>query len=252
MGKKKVLLTFALVCVLALVAIPIAGCTSTPVEPTEQTYTWKFGQVFTEGTIRYDQAVDLIDRIETAFGGRVTIEHFPGELLGDYAVQCDNTATGAQDMYWGAATESNSEKWVVQALPYVVFNWEQAQQFFGPGGNMHQVWEDISEESNWKMLAGSPEGLTGLVSKVELDPMPGPKGLKARVMAVESAKSMMEAVGFDAITMPWSEIHSALMLGTIDATWGPTGADDFLLFSDAAQYAYLYNFNFGYGCNDEP
>jgi TRAP-type C4-dicarboxylate transport system substrate-binding protein len=240
MKKKRFLLVaVGLACIIALTAIPLSGCPG-------KTYEWTFGQIFTEGTIRYDQSVDLVERIHEAFEGRITVNHFPGDLLGDYAVQATNTATGAQDMYYGAPTEENSPKWAISATPYVVKDWDSAEDFYGPGGPMHEVYEQVANESNWELLGGSPEGFTGLISKVQFDPMPGPKGIKCRVYAVESAKSMAQAVGFETITMPWSEIHSALMLGTIDAAWGPTGADDYLLFADAADYAYFYNFNFGY------
>jgi len=242
--KRKILLfSVAVMVVIGLLGV---GCAPQAAPPEEATYEWTFGQCFPEGTIRYDFAEDLVKRVDEASNGRIILNHYPGDLLGDWAVQAENVMRGTQDVYVGAVPSSVTPKWEVHSLVYIVGDWDHAYEFYKPGGWLYGVFQKIAEEdSNWKVLGIAPEGFAGIVSTKEFAPMPGPKNLKARVMGAEGWRLMMEAIGFDAVTMPWSEIHSALMLGTIDAAMGATGADDYDMFSDVADYAYFYNAAFG-------
>ena len=47
------------------------------------------------------------------------------------------------------------------------------------------------------------------------------RSIKTRVMPAKLEEITGKALGFMTLSMPWGEIHSALMLGTIDAAMGP-------------------------------
>lgn len=55
-----------------------------------------------------------------------------------------------------------------------------------------------------------------------------------------------KTLGFMTLSMSWGEIHSALMLGTIDAAIGPCYGEA-PLFKDVVKYQYNYNYGFAAG-----
>jgi TRAP-type C4-dicarboxylate transport system substrate-binding protein len=229
--------------ILTLVAIPIIGCAEP--EVTEPTYEWKIGQPYPEGTINYDLTEDYIRRVSEASDGRITHTHYPGALLGDYMVQNENVTLGTQECAISWPTDADSTKWGINAgLSFVVYNYDQAREAYGPGGWLFQVYGELCEECGWKLLGSFPTGFSGVASNVQFDPIPGPKNLKIRIPAFEPMRLNTEAEGFEPVTIPFSEIHSALQLGTVDAASGLAGSDDFMMFSDAYEYAYLYNMTF--------
>ena len=64
--------------------------------------------------------------------------------------------------------------------------------------------------------------------------------IKIRTAAIRSNEVRLSEFGFQVVTMPWAEVHSSLMLGTIDATAGQT-ADEAYNWRDAIKYHYRAN-----------
>ena len=252
MSKKKLLLTaVGLVCTVALLAIPISGCapvTTTPTTPTVEkaTYNWKFGQIHPIGSYRDLTSLDWISRVEEAFDGRMSITYYPGELLGAYKVQAENCSLGTQELYYGSPTSANSPMWNAKQIPTLAKGYEGAFAAFGPGGWAADLHNTFAEDSGWHSYGVIPEGFPGIVSSEVIDvSAPTEKNLKCRGMATEMTRLIIEALGFNYVEMSWSEIHSALTLGTIDAAFGTCGADDYFLFYDVADFAYMYMTHFG-------
>jgi TRAP-type C4-dicarboxylate transport system substrate-binding protein len=176
----------------------------------------------------------------------MNITYYPGELLGDYKVQAENCTLGTQELYLGSPTSANSPMWNAKQIPTFTRGFDGAFNAFGPGQWAADLHETFSNDSGWHMFGVVPEGFPGIVSSEVFDyTQPTTKNLKCRGMATKMTQLIIEALGFDYVEMSWSEIHSALMLGTIDAAFGTTGADDYFLFMDVADYAYKYETHFG-------
>ena len=245
-------LLVSLVCIVALLAIPISGCAvepTTPTAPEKATYNWIFGAPWVEGQAKYEYALDWIDRIEEASDGRMQVEFYAGDLLGDYTVQSQNVSVGKQDFFYSSPSSVNSERWNAKQLAFTEYkaDLDKLWELFGPGGWVYDFYADVSEnDCNWHVDALLLEGFTGMVSNVKFEPVPeGPQGLKCRIMASETWRLVAGALGFNAVTLPWGELHSGLMLGTVDCAFGSTGVDDYVMFADVVDYAILYNTHFG-------
>lgn len=228
---------------------PTTPAPTTPT-PTGVSYQWIMSCFLPEGYMLYDLSEDFIAQVEDASEGRITIRLFGGDLLGNPDTQMKSLTVGTQDMAVSSPSTVHSPKWDINSCWYLINDWDTHEEFFRiPDGWLYKAYVDISRECNWEYLAEAPQGRTSIISNVKFDPVPGLKDIKIRVMPSEVARLGLEAIGFSPITMAWSEIPSAMMLGTIDAAWGPTSADDFRMLSDVYEYAYVYCTNMGTNIN---
>ena len=249
MSKRKLLMrTLGLVCIMALLAIPISGCAvePTPVTPApeEASYTLKLAHALPADSFIGEAMQDYGDRITALSNGRITFDIFPGGLLGDANVIRGQVSLGTVDMSIVAPSTADNPKWDARTIPGLNYTLEDGMRNFGPGSPYTAMWSEIGHESNWEMLSSLPLGFVGMVSKVDFDPMPVEKNLKCRIWAHQIYDIMLSDMGFEPITMSWAEIPAALMLGTIDAANGACGSSEFGSFLDVAPHWYLYNEHF--------
>lgn len=205
-----------------------------------KTYNWKMAQYHAVGTMLDKVSEAFIERLEKASEGRINIRYYPGELLGDYIIQQEAVQSGSLDLAFTYPITKTNPKWDVLALGYVGWSAEQAEDRFKQDGWMFKIVDEVAAECNWKLLAiapgGSAMGGTTVISNKSYDPL-DPKGVKLRVMPAENLVTRYSALGYNPIMMPFSEVSSALALGTIDAAAGCI-PQEFSVFGDAFKYAY--------------
>lgn len=178
---------------------------------------------------------------------RIEIRHFPGDLLGDWETQETHVKEGSLDMCLAPTSAVFDLETEFVRIPYLIFSWEGAKAVYGPGGGGELLLKNICDRNNTYCLGVYPEGFVIIVSKKKFTPLPGDpsiKGIKARVLPAKLEEITGKTLGFSTLSMSWGEIHSALMLGTIDAATGPAYAEA-TLFKDVINYQYNYNYLFG-------
>ena len=184
--------------------------------------------------------------------GTVDVAYHPGGDLGDWTVLFEQTMQGAIPMTltWGA-TEFDP-RLDISVLGYLVENWKKAGEVFAPSGSMIAVYDEIFNDLNMKMLAAVPTGFYGIAvrkgdGRVPNDLPGGCKGLKIRVPPIAAAVKRFEAFGCSPVPMPWSELYTALQLGTVDGrAFGPPAEiwlhrdvlETYVFTRDAFEYAF--------------
>jgi TRAP-type C4-dicarboxylate transport system substrate-binding protein len=185
-------------------------------------------------------------RVAELTDGRIEIKHFPGDLLGDWETQQIHVKEGSLDMCFSPSSTSFDPETEFIWLPYFVHSWEGAKNLYQKGGEGEKLLSDICRRNNTHCVGVSPQGFSVVVSNKKFTPMPGDetlKKVKTRVMPAKLEQITGESFGFMTLSMPWGEIHSALMLGTIDAAMG-ADFSEVVLFKDVVKYQYNYNYAF--------
>jgi TRAP-type C4-dicarboxylate transport system substrate-binding protein len=185
-------------------------------------------------------------RVAELSDGRIEIKHFAGDLLGDWETQQIHVKEGSLDMCFSPASASFDPEMEFVRLPYLVHSWEGAKNLYQKGGEGEKLLNKISRRNNTHCVGVGPEGFSLVVSNKEFTPMPGHetlKNIKTRVMPAKLEEITGKSFGFMTLSMPWGEIHSALMLGTIDAAMGAVYGE-VALFKDVVKYQYNYNYGF--------
>ncbi len=208
-----------------------------------QNYNWKMAQPYPEGTMLYNIAEKFIEKVAKASDGRIKITHYPSDLLGDYMVQQEAVGSGALELAITWPGSAMDPRWDILGMGYIGWNSDHGKEIYGPDGWMNPVLDEIAKACNWKIIGMSPNGATVggdcVISNQSYDPL-DPAGRKIRVQASENYTYRYKAMGYSPITMPMSEVSSALALGTIDASAGAVHTE-FAIYGDAFKYVYMYS-----------
>ena len=184
-------------------------------------------------------AQDLADRVARASGGRLRIKVYAaGELVPAFEV-FDAVSRGAVEMGHGAAYYHKGKVDAAQfftAIPFG-FNAQEMNSWLYYGGGL-ELWRELYQPHN---LVPFPAGNSGVQMggwfNKEINSVDDLKGLKMRIPGLGG--EVLRRAGGTPVTLPGSEIFTALQTGTIDASeWiGPYNDVAFGL-QKAARYYY--------------
>jgi TRAP-type C4-dicarboxylate transport system substrate-binding protein len=166
-------------------------------------------------------------RLKEISNGAMVVDYHPGGDLGDYIQQFEQAMRGGFPMtLTGPATDIDA-RLNIGYLAYIVDNWESARSLYGPGGSMVTILGNVLDDLNLKLVGNIPGGFGGIAVRKGVDRRPtsfpeDAKGFKMRVPPFEIGVKRFEAWGFSPVPIPYSELYTALQLGTIDGrSFGP-------------------------------
>jgi len=183
---------------------------------------------------------NLATRVEAASAGRLKIKVYgAGELVPAFEV-FDAVSRGTVEMGHGASYYHKGKVDAAQfftAIPFGMTNLELNAWLYYGGGMA--LWEELYEPFN---LVPLPTGNTGVQMggwfNKEINTVDDLKGLKMRIPGLGG--EVLRRAGGTPVTLPGSEIFTALQTGAIDATeWvGPYNDASFGLHKAARYYYY--------------
>ncbi|MCF7936197.1 MAG: TRAP transporter substrate-binding protein DctP [Synergistales bacterium] len=205
--------------VLAIVMVTVTAGAALAAE-----YNWKIGHIRPTGT-DIDKDVNwLVNQIEEKSDGDFAIEVYPAGQLGDYTVVQERVSMGAVEMQLACLGTTVSKALNLPAAPYIATNYEEAEQLFGPEGEVYKIVEEVLRENeNIHLISGWPcyYGGIGLMTSV---PSPGdptvPKKVKIRVPPIKSFELTAESLGYLATPIPWAEAFTALQTNIVEGVIG--------------------------------
>ena len=154
-------------------------------------------------------------------------DYHPGGDLGDWTSQFEQTMLGVIPMTITYGASEFDSRLDLTWLGYVVDNWTSAKKVYGPGGPMIDVYNEIFSDLDLVALGTIPTGFGSItiskgVGKVPTSFPEDAKGIKMRVIPSPLAIKRFQNWGFSAVPMPYSELYTALQLGTVDGrAFGP-------------------------------
>ncbi|MES0884023.1 TRAP transporter substrate-binding protein DctP [Roseibium sp. SCP14] len=167
------------------------------------------------------------EKFMEALGENFEVEYHPGGDLGDWTSLFEQAMQGAVPMTMTFAATDFDPRLNVFITGYIIDNWEDAKKLYGPGGEMIPVYDEILEELDLKLVGVLPVDFVGYAMRKGDGRLPvnlpeDAKGIKVRVPGLEIAIKRFELLGFSPVPMPFSELYTALQLGTVDGrTFGP-------------------------------
>lgn len=158
----------------------------------------------------------------------LNVSYHPGGDLGDWASIFEQSMEGVVPMTMSFGASEFEPKLDLSWLGYVVDNWDDARKVYGPDGQMIEVYNEILDRLDLRLLGTIPTGFGSVAIRkgVGKNPTGFPldaKGIKMRVPPVPIAIERFKNWGFTAVPMPYSELYTALQLGTVDGrSFGPS------------------------------
>ncbi|MGB4408555.1 MAG: DctP family TRAP transporter solute-binding subunit [Sphaerochaeta sp.] len=161
--------------------------------------------------------------VESNSNGKIAVELFPGNALGDTKATMEMAMSGGIEMVTTTGTASSiMPELQVIFLPYVFKSDEIAWDFFDNSDLWKQMAADFEEKSNLKMLSVGQNGTRHFTNNVRPIHTPADmKGLKFRVMQSPIYVKMVEAMGASATPLASGEIYTACQTGVVDGQENP-------------------------------
>ena len=189
--------------------------------PGEETYTLRFGHLANEENPWHLAALRFKDVVEERSDGRIIVEVFPNEQLGNELDTITGIQSGIAHM---TITGESLQNWAplaaLLAVPYAVRDIEHLDQVAqGPIGE--QIAEQIIEEVGLRPLAYFARGPRNLTSN---RPIRHPDDLDNMVLRVPNVPLFVEVwrtLGANPTPIAFSEVFTSLQQGTIDGQENP-------------------------------
>ncbi len=161
--------------------------------------------------------------VESNTNGKVAVDLFPGNALGDTKATMEMARSGSIEMVTTTGTIASLYPDVqVIFLPYVFKSDEIAWWFFDQSQMWKDMTADMEKKTGLKMLAVGQNGTRHFTNNKK--PIHSPadlKGLKFRVMQSPIYVKMVEAMGAAATPLASGEIYTACQTGVVDGQENP-------------------------------
>ena len=161
--------------------------------------------------------------VEANTNGKVAVELFPGNALGDTKATMEMARSGSIEMVITTGTIASLYPAVqVIFLPYVFKSDEIAWWFFDQSPMWKDMTAEIEKKTGLKMLAVGQNGTRHFTNNKRPIHTPADmKGLKFRVMQSPIYVKMVEAMGAAATPLASGEIYTACQTGVVDGQENP-------------------------------
>jgi TRAP-type C4-dicarboxylate transport system substrate-binding protein len=248
----------ALVLVMAMVVATFAGCgggnsaaddTAKPADGTP-TYQLRLGTQEAEGIPLCDSAYRFAEKLEEATNGDIKVTVYPSSQLGDYEQMFEEVTLGTLDMAWISGPASFDQMMDIQGIPYLVENWDQAVELWcNRDGYIYKKFDEIFAGLGATLLGVTPGGFLGVGANNlgNLDTIFDPtvhQNVLIRHPSMEVAKMIVEALGFNGVSIPYSDLYASLQTGVADGWYGGGAALNYASFRDVIKYYADYRYLF--------
>lgn len=236
---------FSMVLAASMVAGMLAGCgsgSSTQGSGNEGgSRVWKFAHTRAEGTDNDIMANEFADSLMASIDN-LEIVMYPNNQLGDYTVVQEATGLDEVQLMLGSMSNGVDPTLSVQIAPYLVNDWDEAQELYNSqDGMITQYVRERLELQNIKLLAVMPKYFGSIMTTVPVQNIDDPaanKGVKIRVPQMKSFEQFASDIGFQTTPLPTSDTFTALQTGVVNGTCGGGAEQYWSDFGELSKYIY--------------
>lgn len=193
-------------------------------------------------------AEDFARRVAEKTDGRIEVQVYPGNQLGDWVEVHQQVMQGAIELAMQPLSNEFDKRLAIAWFPYLVADYDEASVAFSADGYVHEIVDDIVAEQDLKLLGvwGAGMGGAGFAKSVDNPTDPdADHGMKIRVWPGGTThRYLMERFGFNAATVPWAELYTAMQTGVVDGQIGGTPELAVQNFKDITKTWIQYNDHF--------
>lgn len=159
------------------------------------------------------------DELEEASDGRLTVAVYPASQLGGDEVLGQDLARGTLDMAFvnPGSLAGVDPMMDFHYLPYIVENYEQADDIFFGDGVIPQTLEETLAEHGMTTLSTFELEFRGVTNNERpVTSLEDLSGLKLRVPGSAAIRGFFDEAGVQTVVMPMPELITGLQTGTVD------------------------------------
>ena len=195
-----------------------------------------------------DQAVKVFaEKVERGTDGRITIDIFGSNALGDYIVVHERVGLGSVEMAVQSMGTTLDRDLQLVNLSYLARDWDGVSRNFRLSSPMMQWVSERLRRQDIKLLGIYPAYFGGSAFSQE-PPSPGdptvPKNLKIRVPPQKVFELVGLSQNYIVTPLPFAEVFTALQSGMVDGVFGAGAEGYYSNFRDVLRYYVPTNTHF--------
>jgi TRAP-type mannitol/chloroaromatic compound transport system substrate-binding protein len=204
----------------------------------QTTHKWKMQSLWQAGTVNQKIFEDWSKRVKEMTNGRVEIEPIPVGTIVAYSETLDAMQNGILDAHHSGGPYFSGKEPALALIGDLNGGFEnpyQMQMWFEYGGGL-ELAREAYKKFNIHYVGPVWWGMESVPAKRPLRTLADFKGVKMRVPEGLGAEVWRRA-GVGVVTLPGSEVYTALERGVIEATdWGTLGMNSDLGYHKIAKY----------------
>lgn len=213
-------------------------------EPEGATYSFRLATHYNTSHPGYAALERIVEELKTKSDGDIEITIYPSSQLGDYTVTYSDLMKGAVDMALIPIPSEYDPKLEMNFIPFMVTDYDQMEAAFGPESEFYSLYTDVHKDLGVKLLGIYVEGLMGFgMTKLpdNYGDVEASKGLMIRCPNIEVYNIATEDMGYNAQSIPYADLYSALQTKIVDGWVGGTPQLNYTDFKDVIEYYVAYN-----------
>lgn len=245
--KKNLIKRFALgllVCVMLLGTCSCGKTESAAVDAEHfEPITLRFGNQHPEGSIANEADKRICEKISEATDGRVTVDLYSNNALGDYTSVYEECMNGTIDMCHITAVETYEARMAGSMLPYLGSSYDELRKAYAPDNYLFKTVSEIAEKQGLHTFGFFCEGFSGTATN---KPIQNPnvsnadKDCLVRTPSLDNFTLAEKRLGFRTATIAYSDTYTAIQTNTVEGTCAMPPNLVYQNFRDVTKYYYHY------------
>ena len=170
---------------------------------------------------------DLCALVAEKTEGRVTMQYFPSSQLGGYETVYEEMMMGSIDCAQITAPDAMDARLGIAYLPYYALSYDQASVLFAPDSFVGQMMKEICGSHGVRWMGFCLEGFIGMgttkePANLDSDDLAADKNIKIRTASMLTLRNCWEDLGYDAITVAYNEVPTAIQTNVVEGWVGGT------------------------------
>lgn len=186
----------------------------------------------------------MAETVETGTSGRVRMEIYPNNQLGDYTLMYDEIGQGTMHMGLISTPTNLDNRLEIQFLPYLFSTYDDIDRYFTLDSVLGSQLREIHRKQDIELLGLFAEGFGGIATSV---PATNPakmgvdKDVVLRVPEIPITAGHTKAMGFSTVSMAYADVYQGLQTGAVEGWTGGHPLVNYLQFKDVISHYYQYN-----------
>lgn len=189
----------------------------------------------------------IADIVEEQSDGRIRMNVFYQDEIGGPQEIFDQLVRGNVDVFLGWPQTSYDERLGVLQLPYLTLGWDEALEAYGREGWISDTIDPIFSDIGLKYLGPFPEGFGGIATAdTYATNYEDAQGIKLRSQPIFPLPQTIQAMGFQAVPIDWSEVYTSIQTGVVDGDSSNVIYWDYTYFNELLDYFVHSKHNFSF------
>jgi len=186
----------------------------------------------------------IAEKVDKATDGRIKMDVFPMNQLGDYTQVFEEIQRGTIEMGLIFIPSQYDVMLEIGSLPFLAESYEDMRDQLSPGSYVYSIIDESISKLGIKLLRIYGDGFIGVGSAKKPENLADPKADKnmlIRVAPLAVYKETSQDMGYRTTSIPYADTYSAIQTGVCDGWIGGSSQINYQVFRDVIHYYVPYN-----------